>query len=473
MKTAVVVGAGPNGLVAATVLAEAGWSVRVLERDTTLGGGCRTAEVTLPGFHHDICSSIHPLAIASPAMKPLDLEVQGLEWIDPPVLLAHPFDDGSAAVLMQSIEQTADSLAEDASAYRELMEPLAGDFTKILPTLLGPVRPTRHAVKLAKFGLPALRSLNGLVESRFTGFQSKAMMAGLAAHAMIALDRRGTAAFALLLALTGHEYGWPFPKRGSQEIIDAIVRREANARISYVTEHEVRGMGELSGADAVLFNTSPGDMVRIAGTDLSPAYRKRVGRLRHGPGVFKIDYALSGPVKWTAKAANEAGTLHLSGTIDEINASENAVHAGKHPEQPFTLVLQPSRFDPTRAPDGQQTLGAYCHVPTGSDEDMTDAIERQLERFAPGFRDLVLARSTMTAREIEAYNPNYVGGDINGGLQDLRQLFTRPTLNAWDPYRTSNDRLFLCSSATPPGGGVHGMCGYHAAQSVLKKHGKG
>lgn len=474
MKTAVIVGGGPNGLVAAAELIRAGWRVRVIEREPTLGGGCRTADVTLPGFHHDICSSIHPLAIASPAMAGLHLEDEGLEWIAPPVLLAHPFDDGSVATLMRSIDATAASLESgDDVAYRTFMSPLARDYAKVLPVLLGPIRPTRHVIALARFGLPAMRSLNGLASGLFTGFRAKALLGGIAAHAMIPLDQRGTAAFALVLALTGHTVGWPFPRGGSQEIIDAITARIAGPNFTVETGHEVTDLADYADADAILFDTSPRDLVRIAGDTLSDRYRARIARFRHGPGVFKIDYALSGPVQWTADAANQAGTIHLGGDLDEINATEHQVHTGVHPERPFTLVLQASRFDPTRAPAGQQTLGVYCHVPAGSERDMTGAIEAQIERFAPGFRQLILARSTMTAREIEAYNPNYVGGDINGGMQDLRQLFTRPTLNAWDPYRTSNPRLFLCSSATPPGGGVHGMCGYHAARSVLKRHGTG
>ena len=471
MKQAVVVGAGPNGLAAAITLAQSGWQVRIHERSATVGGGCRSAELTLPGFWHDICSAIHPLALASPVFQSLDLSRFGLRWIEPPVALAHPFDDGTAATLCRSVDETAQSLGSDGAAYRRLMAPLLADFDGILPILLGPIRPPRHPIALARFGLQALRSLDNLVRHHFDDRYARALLGGMAAHAMIPLDKPGTASFGLVLALTGHRFGWPIPAGGSQALTDAIVEAMRSLPISLETSSPVTNLKDIGDADAVLFDTSVRAVASMAEDELSERYRTRLGRYRYGPGVFKLDLALSGPVQWTAAIANQAGTVHVGGRLEEIMQAEAAVHLGRTPEKPFVLVAQPSRFDPARAPDGNHTLWAYCHVPSGSDVDLTDAIEAQIERFAPGFRSLIIGRSTMTAVEIEQYNPNYVGGDINGGVQDLRQLFTRPTINAFDPYSTGNDRLYVCSSATPPGGGVHGMCGYHAARSVLRRLG--
>lgn len=463
----IVVGAGPNGLAAAIKLAATGKTVRVVERNDKIGGGCRSAELTLPGFRHDICSAIHPLALASPFLRTLSLEQYGLEWIQPPVALANPFDDGSAAILTRSMTETTATLGPDEDAWRDVFAPLVRDFDRLLPALLGPLRLPRHPLALARFGLPALRSLTGFARSHFGGEPARALLAGMAGHSMIDLSRMGTASFGLVLAVFGHAVGWPIPRGGSQAIVDAMAAHFRSLGGEIETGVEIRTMADLPASSKVVFDLTPRQIARIAGDALPRRYRKQLDRYRYGPGVFKIDWALRSPVPWTAPACSQAGTVHIGGSYEEIVRSEHEVSSGQIPEHPLVLVAQPSRFDPTRAPAGQHTLWAYCHVPNGSTEDMTERIERQIERFAPGFRDLILARSTMNALEIEEYNPNYIGGDINGGTQDLRQLYTRPTMNFWDPYSTPNDRIFICSSATPPGGGVHGMNGYHAANSVL------
>ncbi|MDQ2682737.1 MAG: NAD(P)/FAD-dependent oxidoreductase [Chloroflexota bacterium] len=465
----VVVGSGPNGLAAAIELAAYGRKVHVVERNSTIGGGCRTADLTLPGFRHDICSTIHPLGIASPFFRALDLRDSGLEWLHPPVPLAHPFDDGTAATLLRSVEDTAASLGPDEEAYARLMNPIVKDFDRLLPVLLGPLRPTRHMIALARFGLPALRSVEGIVGSRFKGDKAPALFAGMAAHSMLTLNRPATASFGLVLAMVGHAIGWPVAKGGSQTIVDALARHLESLGGTIETGREIEALAELPASSQILFDLTPRQVERIAGTALPARYRKTLRNYRYGPGIFKIDWALSGPVPWTAPACREAGTVHVGGTFPEIAQAEHDANHGRHPEKPYILTAQPSVADPTRAPEGNHAFWAYCHVPRGSTEDMTERIERQIERFAPGFRDLILARATMTAAETEAYNPNYIGGDINGGMQDIRQLFTRPTPNFWDPYSTPNPRLFICSSATPPGGGVHGMAGYHAAKSAIRR----
>ena len=465
---AVIIGGGPNGLAAAITLAQSGRSVLVVERNNTVGGGCRTTELTLPGFRHDVCSAIHPLGLASPFLRSLPLDKHGLEWIQPTIALAHPFDDGSAAILNRSIEETAGSLGVDSAAYEALFKPLLKDFCDLLPDLLGPLRPPHHPIALARFGLPALKSLRGLVQSRFTGAQAPALLAGMAAHSMVDLDKRGTAAFGLVLGLFGHGVGWPIPRGGSRSIVDAMAAYLVSLGGEIRTGVEVTSMDEVPAKTLVMFDLTPHQIVSIAGDQLPSRYRRQLGRFRHGPGVFKMDWALSEPVPWIAEECRRAGTLHLGGTFEEIARAEHDVAQGRHPEHPLVLVAQPSLFDDTRAPDGQHTLWAYCHVPNGSTEDMTYRIEQQIERFAPGFRDVILARSAMNTSQIEDYNPNYLGGDINGGAQDLLQLFTRPTANFWNPYATPNEHLFICSSSTPPGGGVHGMCGYHGAMSALR-----
>ena len=469
MPDAVVVGAGPNGLAAAIALARAGRSVRVFEAAETVGGGSRSAELTLPGFVHDVCSAVHPHPLASPFLRELPLAEHGLELVQPELPLAHPLDDGGAVASHRSIDATADSIGgADGAAYRALAGPLVRDAEKLLPAILGPLRPTRHPIALSRFGLLGLRSAKGLAR-RFEAPRAQALIAGHAAHSMLRLDQPPTSAVALVLLLTGHHVGWPVARGGSQSVADALASIARSHGAEIVTGRRVERVDELEDAGAVLFDLTPRQILAIAGDRLPPRYRRALERYRYGPGVFKLDWALDGPIPWTAGECARAGTVHVGGTFEEIAASEAAVADGHHSERPFVLLSQPTVCDPSRAPEGKHVGWAYCHVPAGSTRDMTDIVERQIEHFAPGFRERVLARASMHAGDMEAYNPNYVGGDINGGLMDLRQLFTRPVARPV-PYTTPDKRLFICSSATPPGGGVHGMCGYFAAQAVLRGH---
>ena len=465
---AIVVGSGPNGLAAAIAIAQAGRSVLVVEAKETIGGGARSAELTLPGFVHDVCSAIHPLGAGSPFFSTLPLSEHGLEWIQPDACLAHPFDDGSAAVLERSIEATGDGLGRDAEAYRKLMGPLADNWDKLSRQLLGPLRPPRHPLVMARFGMRAVRSAQGLAEAVFKGEKARALFGGMAAHSFLRLDKAPSAAFGLVLGASGHAVGWPLPRGGSQRISDALASYLRSIGGEIVTSTYVESVDELPPARAILLDVTPRQVIRIAGARLPRGYRRKLEGYRYGPGVFKMDWALDGPVPWKASECARAGTVHLGGTIDEIERSEQLVWEGEHPEKPLVLLAQQSLFDPSRAPEGMHTAWAYCHVPNGSTFDMTDRIESQIERFAPGFRDRILARSVMSTERLEEYNPNYVGGDINGGIQDFRQLFTRPTLSLV-PYSTPARGLYICSSSTPPGGGVHGMCGYHAARAALRK----
>ncbi len=464
---AIVVGSGPNGLAAAIALAKAGRSVRVLEGAPTIGGGMRTEELTLPGFHHDVCSAIHPLALGSPALRSLPLADHGLRFVHPDLPLAHPFEDGTAAALHRSVDETADGLGSDSAAYHRLMGPLARDWQPLVADLLGPpLRPPRHLRPAARFGVLALRSAAGLARSRFRGEAARALVAGNAAHAMQPLESRGTAAFALMLQMLGHGVGWPIPVGGSRAIADAMASLLRSLGGEIETGRTVSSLADAAGARAVVFDVTPRALLRIAGGELPARYRRALHRYRYGPGIFKIDYALAEPVPWRADEPRRAGTVHIGGTLAEICASEAQVAGGAHPRHPYVLVAQQSLFDGTRAPEGLHTLWAYCHVPSGSDVDMTEAIEAQIERFAPGFRDTVLARHVTGPSQVEARNPNYVGGDINGGAATLRQLLARPAFRRV-PYATPNPRIFLCSSSTPPGGGVHGMCGWLAARAAL------
>lgn len=465
---AVVVGAGPNGLAAAIALAQEGRSVQVFEANDTIGGGCRSEELTLPGFVHDTCAAIHPLAPASPFLSTLPLESYGLSWIHPPIALAHPFDDGTAAEFSQSIEETAASLGEDGDAWSNVFSPLVRDFDLLIDPLLGPFRLPRHPIALARFGLPALMPMDRFVRARFSGERARALFTGMAAHSMLDLSRPITASFGLVLGLLGHAVGWPIPEGGSQRITDALAAHLRSLGGHIQTGTRVTSLDIADDANAVLFDVTPRRFLDIAGDEVPDYYRRILSHYRYGPGVFKIDWALDGPVPWTAEACTRAGTIHLGPTFEEILASEGEVTRGKHPERPFVLLAQQSLFDSTRSPEGKHVLWGYCHVPQGSTVDMTDRIETQIERFAPGFRERVIARSTKTAVEMEVWNTNFIGGDINGGTQDWRQLYTRPAPRL-DPYSTPNRRLYFCSSSTPPGGGVHGMAGYHGAQSALKR----
>ena len=464
---AVVVGAGPNGLAAAIVLARAGRRVSVIEGGRTVGGGCRSEELTLPGFVHDTCSTVHALALVSPFLSSLPLAEHGLELAHPDAPLAHPFDDGSAVILERSVEETARGLGPDARAYRRLFDPLVRTADELMREILGPLRPPRHPLVLARFGASGLRSATGLARARFQGERARALLAGCCAHSMLSLRSPASAAFGIVLALSAHQVGWPVARGGSQRLADALASHLRSLGGEIQTGRWVESLDEVANTGATLLDVTPRQLVRLAGRRLPDRYARRLGRYRYGPGVFKLDWALDGPIPWSAAEASRAGTVHLGGRLDEIAASEETVSKGEHPARPFVLLVQPSLFDPTRAPAGKHTAWAYCHVPNGSSHDMTEAIEAQVERFAPGFRDLIAARSAMDSAEVERRNPNYVGGDINGGLQDLRQLFTRPVPRPV-PYSTPVEGLYICSSSTPPGGGVHGMCGYFAARSALR-----
>ena len=465
---AIVVGAGPNGLAAAITLARAGRSVRVYEAAPTAGGGTRTAELTLPGFRHDVCSTILPLTIASPFFASVDLAARGVDLIHPDAPVAHPLDGGRSAVLERSVAATADGLGgADGRAWARLFGPLVHDAAKLGPEILQPVvHLPRHPLALARFGLLALRSARGLARGRFRDEAARALFAGISAHAMLRLDRPLSASFGLVLATYAHAVGWPMVRGGTGAVAEALVAELEVAGGEIVTGHRIASLADLPAARSVLLDVTPRQLVAIADDRLSPRSRHHAERFRYGSGVFKVDWALDGPVPWTAEGPRRAATVHLGGTLDEIAAAEADVAAGRHPERPYVLFVQYAPWDPSRAPAGKTTAWAYCHVPAGSTVDMTDRIEAQVERFAPGFRDLILARATHSPAQMETYDANYVGGDINGGIQDIRQLVLRPWPSL-DPYRVG-EGLYLCSSSTPPGGGVHGMSGMLAAQSALR-----
>lgn len=462
---AIVIGSGPNGLAAAIVLAQAGCSVLVREAGATVGGGTRSAALTLPGFIHDVCSAIHPLAAASPFFRTLPLREHGLEWIHPSLPLAHPLDDGSAVTIDRSVDITAAGLGADADAYRKLMGPLAAEWNHLDTALLGPLRFPRHPLALARFGLHSLRRASTVARSTFKLERTRALFAGLAGHSMLPLDRLPSMAFALVLGITAHAVGWPVARGGSQRIADALASYLRSLGGVIQTAAPVSSIDELPPARMVLCDFGPRQLLGLAGHRLPAGFRGKLQNYRYGPGAFKVDWALSAPIPWRARECRRAGTVHLGGSLDEIAASEQAAWSGEHSERPFVLIAQPTLFDPTRAPEGQHTAWGYCHVPNGSTWDMLERIENQIERYAPGFRRCVLARSVMLPAELERHNANLVGGDINGGAQDLRQLFLRPTARL---YGTPLPGLYICSSSTPPGGGVHGMCGFFAAQMALK-----
>jgi phytoene dehydrogenase-like protein len=463
---AVVVGSGPNGLAAAITMQRAGLSVLLVEAKDVIGGGLRSAELTLPGFIHDVCSTIQPLAAISPFFKTLPLEAYGLQFIYPPIAAAHPFDDGGAAALHQSLEQTAQLAGADENAYTNLIKPLIGIWPGIASDVLGPLHFPKHPVDMASFGLKALPSALQIAK-RFRTKEMRGLWAGMAAHSIQPLSNLATSAISLVLMIAAHVNGWPIAKGGSNAIANALASYFVSLGGTIETNFNVRSLNQLPSSHAVLFDVTPRQLLQIAGYKFSSLYHWQLQRYRYGMGVFKADWALDGPIPFTASACRQAGTVHLGNTLEEIAASEQLTSEGKHPERPFVLLAQQSLFDASRAPEGRHTAWAYCHVPNGSTIDMTEQIEKQVERFAPGFRDRIIGRYVMNAAQIEAYNPNYIGGDIIGGIADVRQLFTRPALRL-SPYSTSAKGLYICSASTPPGGGVHGMCGYHAARRALK-----
>jgi phytoene dehydrogenase-like protein len=463
---AVVVGSGPNGLAAAITLQQQGLSVLIVEGRKTIGGGMRTAELTLPGFKHDVCSAIHPMAVNSPFFSALPLHQLGLEYIYTPAAAAHPLDNGDAAVLKHSIKETAALLDDDADRYIALFNPLLEKWFALSYDILGPLHFPKNPLAVASFGLKALQPASWVV-NKFKSPKARALWAGMAAHSILPLSHVATSAIGLVLITTAHAKGWPFPKAGTQSLADALAAYFVSIGGSIETGYYVHSLKQLPSAKAILLDTSPDQLLQIAGHRLSSLYKKQLARYRYGMGIFKIDWALDAAVPFTSELCRKAATIHLGGTYEEIADAEQRTWKGDHPEKPFVLFAQQSLFDTSRAPQGKHTAWAYCHVPNGSVKDMTAAIEQQVERFAPGFRERILAKHTMNTEQLQQYNPNYVGGDINGGVINIGQLFTRPALRL-SPYKTTAKGIYLCSASTPPGGGVHGMCGYHAAKKVLK-----
>ena len=464
---AVVVGAGPNGLAAAITLGRRFDAVLLLEAAKTIGGGVRSQALTLPGFIHDVCSTVQPLSLASPFFQQLNLPQYGLEWIQPEIPLAHPFKDGSALYLHRSLAITADALGPDGRAYRRLLQPFVDHEQKLLADILQPIHFPGNPLLMTRFAFHALRSLRNLAKTQFQSDRTRALIAGMAAHAMIPLEQRATAAFAMILATLAHTVGWPIIKGGSQKLVDALADCFQSIGGEIITGQPIDSASDLPKAAFYFFDVTPRQLINIKGLGLTDGYCKRLARFRYGPGVCKMDWALSEPIPWKAGICRKAGTVHLGDSLEEIAASLLEVREGKVPPSPYIILAQQSLFDSSRAPAGRHTAWAYCHVPHGSCVDVSSIIENKIERYAPGFRDVILARNVFSAAAMEQYNPNYVGGDINGGLQDLSQLYTRPVISL-NPYRTSAPNIYLCSSSTPPGGGVHGLCGYYAAQSACK-----
>ncbi|PYR65707.1 MAG: FAD-dependent oxidoreductase [Acidobacteria bacterium] len=461
---AIVIGSGPNGLAAAIVLAQAGLRVTVFEAEPTVGGGSRSAELTLPGFVHDLCSAVHATALASPFFRTLPLAQYGLEFIHPPLEVAHPFDDGSAAIVERSVERTAALLGRDDESYARIFGGLQRSWPNLESSVLGPLRWPQHPLAMAAFGMRALRSASGFANSAFAEERTRALFGGIAAHGLVPLDKALTAGFGLVLGVMAHMVGWVIPRGGAQKLTDALVAHLRALGGEVIENHRVTSLDELPRARAVLCDLSPRPFLKIAGARLPASYRRSLERYRYGMGVFKVDWALDGPIPWKAAECGRASTVHLGGTLAELELSEQQAWSGTAPDRPFVLLTQPTLFDPSRAPAGKHTVWTYCHVPGGSTVDMLPRIEAQIERFAPGFRDRILARSVMSPAGIEGHNANYVGGDIGAGIADVPQFFTRPT---WRMYSTPVSGLYLCSAATPPGVGVHGMCGYFAAQRAL------
>lgn len=465
---AVVVGSGPNGLAGAVTLARGGWSVLVREAHGTIGGATRSAELTLPGFLHDVCSAVHPLGVGSPFFRDLPLEQHGLEWIQPHAHLAHPFDDGPPAVLEPSVGATGRWLGADAEAYGRLVEPFVQEWSSLVREVLAPLHLPRHPLLLSRYALCGLRSARGLAVRRFQTDRARSLFAGIAAHSGVELTRSPTAAFGLLLSAAAHAVGWPVARGGSQRIADALASFLVSLGGAIEVGAPVRSLDDLPPTRAVLLDVTPRQVLEIAGKRLPNRYRRALERFRYGVGVFKIDWALTEPIPWKSAECRRAGTVHLGGGLNEIVSAERAPWKGEHAERPFVLLGQPSLVDATRAPTGRHTAWAYCHVPNGSTLDMSAKVEDQVERFAPGFRDVILARHAMTAADLERHDSNLVGGDIAGGVMDLRQLFFRPAVRRV-PYATSVPGVYICSASTPPGGAVHGMCGYYAALAAMRQ----
>ena len=465
-RDAFVIGSGPNGLTAAIVLAKAGLRTTVLETAATIGGGTRSAELTLPGFTHDICSAVHPMAVSSPAFAKLPLAEHGLEWIHPPLPLAHPLDDGTAAVLSRSLEETCAQLGADGAAYRNMVRDFAAQWSDLMAEFLQPVLHfPKKPLLMARFGWLCLWPAASTARRVFGGEKARALFAGCAAHSVLPLEAFGSAAFGWVLAISAHAAGWPIARGGSEQIANALASYFETLGGNIVTNQRVRSLDEIDRSALILCDVTPQQFIAMAGNRLPHGFRRQLEEYRYGPGVFKVDWALSAPIPWKAAECRQAGTIHVGGTLDEIARSERAAWEGRIEDRPFVLVAQPSLFDPSRAPAGQHTAWAYCHVPSGSSADMTERIENQIERFAPGFRDCVLARHVFQPGDLEQHNPNLIGGDITAGANSFMQLVFRPTRQL---YRTPLDGVYLCSASTPPGGGVHGMCGYHAARVALR-----
>jgi phytoene dehydrogenase-like protein len=465
---ACVIGAGPNGLAAAIVLAQAGLQVDVLEAEPTPGGAARTLELTLPGFRHDFGSAVFPLGAGSPFFSSLPLSTHGLEWIHSPAALAHPLDDGTAVLLHRDLKETRDSLGTDGAAWDKLMRPFVEHWSEFAPEILRPVSfVPRHPWLMARFGMMALQSAEA-VARRFRDPRTRALFAGFAAHSFLSLDEQLSAAFAIMMAVPAHAVGWPIPRGGAQAITNALCGFLSTFASNVRTSSPVQSLAALPNYDLILCDLTPRQLVKVGGERLSESYKRRLQSYRYGAGVFKVDYALNSPIPWKAADCVRAATVHLGGSFEEIAAAEKAVRNGQHADHPFVLLAQPSLFDSSRAPGGKHTAWAYCHVPNGSRVDMLERLENQIERFAPGFRDCILARRVFSPADLENMDANLVGGDIGGGVMDLRQFLFRPTRRH---YATSARDIYICSSSTPPGGGVHGMCGFHAAKMALSRMG--